>query len=265
MRATKLAESPTAREVAAWQPPFPPRSRTATGSSPPRGPSLPWCSAAVITFTRDSHTAQFGLIVFGAFGVVDGLATGVGASFVPRGVTRILFVVQGAIGVLAGVLALALNSSGLGLFLYLVTVWAALTGVLELVQRVPQPQQGPGRPRLAHHRRHHGCARPHLRPDPVGCGARDRPAREPGPSSWVCSRGSAPRRSEPPRASRRPTGGRPAHDEAEQEGSERAQHSSAHPEGPLPPDGTARHLRRARRLRRAHRPHRHTAVPRSPA
>ena len=88
--------------------------------------------AAVITFTRDSHTAQFGLIVFGAFGVVDGLATGVGASLVPRGVTRILFVVQGAIGVLAGVLALALNSSGLGLFLYLVTVWAALTGVLEL-------------------------------------------------------------------------------------------------------------------------------------
>nr|WP_281363901.1 DUF308 domain-containing protein [Leifsonia soli] len=47
-----------------------------------------------------------------------------------------MFAVQGAIGVIAGVLALALSSSGLGLFLYLVTVWAALTGILELYNGV---------------------------------------------------------------------------------------------------------------------------------
>ena len=89
--------------------------------------------AAVITFTRDTHTAEFGLIVFGAFAVLDGLVVaGLTAAFAPRGVTRILFIVQGAIGVIAGVLALALMSSGLGLFLYLVTVWGALTGCLEL-------------------------------------------------------------------------------------------------------------------------------------
>ncbi len=88
---------------------------------------------AVITFTRDTHTAAFGLIVFGVFAVVDGLVTaGLSIPFAPRGVTRILFAVQGCIGVIAGVLALSLAGSGLGLFLYLVTVWAALTGFLEL-------------------------------------------------------------------------------------------------------------------------------------
>jgi uncharacterized membrane protein HdeD (DUF308 family) len=89
--------------------------------------------AAVITFTRDTHTAEFGLIAFGVFAVVDGLVVAaLSAVFAPRGVTRILFVVQGVIGVVAGILALALMGSGLGLFLYLVTVWAALTGCLEL-------------------------------------------------------------------------------------------------------------------------------------
>lgn len=90
-------------------------------------------AGAVITFTRDAHTPAFGLVVFGVFAVVDGLATGVlSAVLAGRRITRTLFAVQGGIGVLAGVLALALSGSGLGLYLYLVTVWAALTGFLEL-------------------------------------------------------------------------------------------------------------------------------------
>jgi len=94
-------------------------------------------AAAVITFTRDAHTATFGLIVFGVFAIVEGLATGVlSALLAGRRITRVLFAVQGAIGVVAGVLALVLPSSGLGLFLYLVTVWAALTGILELYNGV---------------------------------------------------------------------------------------------------------------------------------
>lgn len=88
--------------------------------------------AAVITFTAD-HSAQFGLFVFGAFALVSGLVTA-GLSWRtiidPR--DRTLFVVQGIVGVVAGALALALNAGGLGFFLYLVTVWAAVTGVLEL-------------------------------------------------------------------------------------------------------------------------------------
>ncbi len=90
-------------------------------------------ATAVITFTRDAHTAEFGLIVFGVFAILDGLATAVlTATSGLRGNTRTLFIVQGAIGVIAGVLALTLMTSGLGLYLYLVTVWAALTGFLEL-------------------------------------------------------------------------------------------------------------------------------------
>ena len=88
--------------------------------------------AAVITFTAD-HSAQFGLLVFGAFAVVNGL---VGALLGWRSLLdprdRTLFVLQGVVGVVAGALALALHAGGLGFFLYLVTVWAAVTGVLEL-------------------------------------------------------------------------------------------------------------------------------------
>lgn len=90
-------------------------------------------AGAVITFTRDAHTAAFGLIVFGIFALADGLVTGILSWFLAGSrLTRTLFAVQGAIGVIAGVLALVLSGAGLGLFLYLVTVWAALTGILEL-------------------------------------------------------------------------------------------------------------------------------------
>ncbi|MGO4534863.1 HdeD family acid-resistance protein [Leifsonia sp. 2MCAF36] len=90
-------------------------------------------AGAIITFTRDAHTATFGLVVFGIFALVDGLATGVLSWLLAgRRLTRGLFAAQGAIGVIAGILALALTGAGLGLFLYLVTVWAALTGILEL-------------------------------------------------------------------------------------------------------------------------------------
>ena len=89
-------------------------------------------AAGVVTF-NSNHSATFGLVVFGAYAVVGGLLVGILSwrSVADRTVRR-LFVAQGVIGVIAGVLALALSTSGLGLFLYLVSVWAALTGFLEL-------------------------------------------------------------------------------------------------------------------------------------
>ena len=88
--------------------------------------------AAVITFNAD-HSAEFGLLVFGAFALVNGLVTGLLSwkSITDRR-DRSIFAIQGAVGVLAGVLALALNAGGLGFFLYIVSVWAAVTGFLEL-------------------------------------------------------------------------------------------------------------------------------------
>ena len=88
--------------------------------------------AAVITFNAD-HSADFGLIVFGAFALVSGLVTGLLSwKTVTDARDRSIFAIQGVVGVLAGVLALALNAGGLGFFLYIVSVWAAVTGALEL-------------------------------------------------------------------------------------------------------------------------------------
>jgi len=89
-------------------------------------------AAGVVTFTAN-HSATFGLIVFGAYAVVEGLLVGILSlrSVADRTVRR-LFIVHGVVGVIAGVLALALSTSGLGLYLYLVSVWAALTGFIEL-------------------------------------------------------------------------------------------------------------------------------------
>lgn len=89
-------------------------------------------AAGVVTFTAN-HSATFGLVVFGAYAILEGLLVGIlSLRTVADRTVRRLFVAQGVIGLIAGVLALALSSSGLGLFLYLVSVWAALTGFLEL-------------------------------------------------------------------------------------------------------------------------------------
>ena len=88
--------------------------------------------AAVITFNAD-HSAQFGLYVFGVFALVNGVVTTLTSwRTITDARDRTLFTVQGVVGVVAGVLALVLHAGGLGFFLYLVTVWAAVTGVLEL-------------------------------------------------------------------------------------------------------------------------------------
>ncbi|WEO77458.1 DUF308 domain-containing protein [Cryobacterium sp. SO2] len=88
--------------------------------------------AALITFNAN-HSAQFGLLVFGAFALVSGLViAGLSWLTVRDARDRTLFVLQGVVGVVAGVLALLLNAGGLGFFLYLVSVWAAVTGMLEL-------------------------------------------------------------------------------------------------------------------------------------
>jgi uncharacterized membrane protein HdeD (DUF308 family) len=88
--------------------------------------------AAAITFNAD-HSAEFGLLVFGAFALVSGLVTGLlSRKTVTDRRDRTIFAVQGVVGVVAGALALGLNTGGLGFFLYIVSVWAAVTGVLEL-------------------------------------------------------------------------------------------------------------------------------------
>ncbi|MBC7442367.1 MAG: hypothetical protein H7311_07575 [Ramlibacter sp.] len=106
--------------------------------------ALAFVPAAAITFNAN-HSAQFGLVVFGAFALLSGLTVGL----LSRGTLtdvreRSLFLLQGAVGVAAGALALAFNAGGLGFFLYLVTVWAAVTGFLELYSGIRARRRDPG-------------------------------------------------------------------------------------------------------------------------
>ena len=85
-----------------------------------------------ITFSAD-HSATFGLISFGVFGVVAGVMTGAVAWFrLSRSRARAFFVAQGAVTVAAGILALVFHTAGIQYFFLLVTAFAAVTGFLEL-------------------------------------------------------------------------------------------------------------------------------------
>ena len=89
-------------------------------------------AAVLITFNQE-HSADFGLLVFGGYAIAGGLfvaLAGYRLLLDPR--DRQLFVVQGVVGVVAGALALVFHTGGLGFFLFLVSVWGAGTGFLEL-------------------------------------------------------------------------------------------------------------------------------------
>ncbi|HAM27629.1 MAG TPA: hypothetical protein DCP11_13280 [Microbacteriaceae bacterium] len=86
----------------------------------------------VITFSAD-HSARFGLIVFGAFGIVSGLVIAATAALRLAGSgARSFFIAQGAVTVAAGVLALVATGGGVQYLFLIVTVFAAITGFLEL-------------------------------------------------------------------------------------------------------------------------------------
>lgn len=92
--------------------------------------------AIVITFSPD-HSASFGMLVFGAFAAATGIAVAVTQRrTLADPPTRTLFLVHGIVGILTGGCALLFSTGGLGFFLYLVSVWAAVTGFLELYSGV---------------------------------------------------------------------------------------------------------------------------------
>ena len=88
--------------------------------------------AAIITFNGD-HSAELGLIVFGAFALASGLLLVLAG---PRTLTvatdRSLFLIHGIVSMLAGAIALGFHAGGHGFFLFIVSVWGAVTGFLEI-------------------------------------------------------------------------------------------------------------------------------------
>jgi uncharacterized membrane protein HdeD (DUF308 family) len=88
--------------------------------------------AVVITFSAD-HSSALGFVGFGALALVSGVAVLVGGLTALRGSRERWFVVaQGAIGVAAGALSLAVTGAGLPLLIFLISAWGALTGFIEL-------------------------------------------------------------------------------------------------------------------------------------
>jgi uncharacterized membrane protein HdeD (DUF308 family) len=88
--------------------------------------------AIVITFSAD-HSARFGLIVFGVFGIVAGLIVAATALLrLGESGVRAFFIAQGAVTAVAGALSLLVNGGGVQYLFLILTVFAAITGFLEL-------------------------------------------------------------------------------------------------------------------------------------
>lgn len=92
--------------------------------------------AAVITFSQD-HSPALGLTVFGAWAIAAGVVVGaLSVRLVADRTARWVAVANGVITAAAGLIALALRdtaSNGVGAFTFTVAVWAAVTGILELI------------------------------------------------------------------------------------------------------------------------------------
>ena len=87
--------------------------------------------SAVITFSPN-HSPELGLLVFGMWAIVSGLVVGALSLrlMADRGI-RSLVLVNAVVTVAAGLLAVTVPG-GLPFLLYLVSVWAAVTGFVEL-------------------------------------------------------------------------------------------------------------------------------------
>jgi uncharacterized membrane protein HdeD (DUF308 family) len=99
----------------------------------------------IITFMED-HSPHVGLISFGVFALVSGLVVLVGALQAVRDrVVRRMLLGQGVISIITGAAALALWGSSIGVLLFIVTVYAALTGALELYSGIRSRGNPPAR------------------------------------------------------------------------------------------------------------------------
>ncbi|WP_045929356.1 HdeD family acid-resistance protein [Clavibacter nebraskensis] len=101
---------------------------------------------AFITFSSD-HSPALGLVAFGVFAILSGLITTVLGARALRGPAarlRMSAVAQGAITVVAGVAALLARGGGVLVLLYVVSIWAVVTGFLELVAGLRSRGRVPG-------------------------------------------------------------------------------------------------------------------------
>ena len=87
--------------------------------------------AIVITFSAD-HSSALGLLTFGIFGIVSGLAIGIFALRGAAGPGRTIQLIQAVITLVAGIAAAAVTGGGLPYLVLILSAWAVTTGFLEL-------------------------------------------------------------------------------------------------------------------------------------
>jgi uncharacterized membrane protein HdeD (DUF308 family) len=95
--------------------------------------ALPLAAVALwITFTAN-HSATFGLLAFGLFGVIGGVLLGV-LAFLRLRLSRVrpFFLAQAIVTIVAGGIALGFPTGGTPYLFFVLTLFAAVTGLLEL-------------------------------------------------------------------------------------------------------------------------------------
>jgi uncharacterized membrane protein HdeD (DUF308 family) len=96
--------------------------------------AVPFLVLGMVTTFVNNHSPIVGLVVFGATTLVGGVVLGAGSwRWLDDATSRNLAVVQGAVGAVFGALALVFHDGGLVTLVALVTGWAVISGVLELV------------------------------------------------------------------------------------------------------------------------------------
>ena len=89
--------------------------------------------ALVVAFTPN-HSAQFGLVTFGALLLVVSVSVAALASVItPTPQAKSLHWWHAIVGIVVGALALALNQAGIVFLLWAIVLWSVLTGAAELV------------------------------------------------------------------------------------------------------------------------------------
>lgn len=85
-----------------------------------------------VAFTAD-HSSTLGLLALGVYGSASGIViVATALTSQARGIVRGILMAQGLLTVATGVIALALPGAGLPFFVFLLSVFAAITGFLEL-------------------------------------------------------------------------------------------------------------------------------------
>jgi uncharacterized membrane protein HdeD (DUF308 family) len=84
-----------------------------------------------LTFSAD-HTALLGLLAFGAFALATGIVLAWGARRLEDRVLRGISITQAVVAMACGIAGLVLCTTGAGTLYLVVTIFAAITGFLEL-------------------------------------------------------------------------------------------------------------------------------------